>query len=184
MKNIEAILAIVAATITIVSFIPKVSQWYRLTLRIGKTRIFISMPMSNLDERQYTDLRLFIMNVKQELLNRNKKLAIYFENEKYPTKQDYIRGAQQLNIRLYLRQIKRSDYFVAMIPHNGISSIYYEAGYAESNCKKSLFAIFNTDYLPGLMILKSNSPNVHAISTDFSSVRNLADSIVQTIINN
>ena len=117
------------------------------------------MQMSHLSDDEYGEIRNDIMELIHKL---RKNHRVYFYNEFVPKIQDF--DQNKLDAFNYLMEIKKSDYFIAIITEKILSSIYFEAGYATSVGVNSVYFVTDDKVMPLLMrMISADHPKVKVI---------------------
>ena len=127
--------------------------------RKNKLMVFISMQMSHLSDSEYEEIREDIMNLIYEL---RKKHQVYFYNEFIPKISHF--DQNKFDPFGYLMEIKKSDYFIAIISEKILSSIYFEAGYASAVGVNSVYFVTDDKVMPLLMrMISADHPKIKVI---------------------
>lgn len=109
-------------------------------------RIFLSMQMSQLSDEDYLLVRQQILNV---IYDMRKHDDVYFFNELVPDRNAF--QERTFDALEYLSEIRKADYFVAVLSERILSSIFFEAGYAVATGKQSFYFLLNRQAMPLIM---------------------------------
>ncbi len=136
----------VGALAAVVVLIIPVWKFLKRKISRKRIRIFLSMQMSDLSYEEYDEVRHDIMDLIYQLRKTN---DVYFYNEFIQRPKDF--DENKLDADNYLKEIKRCDYFIAILSEKIVSSIYFEAGYALALGKKSIYFVADEQVMPLLM---------------------------------
>jgi hypothetical protein len=149
----------IAAVIVAVSRIRR-GPW-RLR-RPRRLRVFLSMQVSQLTPDQYDLTRSEAMGLVGVLRRTD---DVYFLNEQIPRLEDF--SEKSFDARSYLEEIRRADYFVAVITDKICSSIYFEAGFALALRKPSIYFVTRAEVMPALMrVLGDDHPRIKVVQAE------------------
>ena len=142
-----------------------------------KVKVLISMQMSHLSDAEYEEIREDIMHLIYDL---RKHHEVYFYNEFVPKIQDFDKN--KFNPLDYLLEIKKSDWFIAIITEKILSSIYFEAGYALAAGVNSVYFVTDDKVMPLVMrMISADHPKVKVIRA--SSINEIKPRIVNLLNN-
>jgi len=122
-----------------------------------KLHVFISMQMSHLAQKEYSEAREDIMALIYEL---RKYHEVFFYNEFIHNLAEF--NESKFDPHAYLKEIEHCDYFIALILEKIPSSIYFEAGYALAVGKKSVYYVIDDNVMPLVM---------HTASSDHKKIK-------------
>jgi hypothetical protein len=134
-------------------------QHFRIPRRKRRMRIFLSMQMSQLTPEQYRSTRSEVMELVGVLRRSD---DIYFLNELIPQLENF--KEESFDVRNYLNELSKADYFVAIVTEPICSSIYFEAGFALALGKPSIYFVTEPKVMPSLMrILGVDHPRIKTV---------------------
>ena len=108
-------------------------------LRNKQKAIFLSIQMNDLTDDEYRTVRDKILTVI-DVTNAMKRVPhVYYYNRNIPTQQSF--NKEDFSIQEYMSELRKCDYFIAVITKRVHSSIYFEAGYALARRKRCIFYV-------------------------------------------
>jgi len=139
--------------------------------------IFLAVPMASYDiEEEYQSARLEVLKVCEAFRNHCNYI-VYCAVEHCPTMKAF--ETASVSVKTDLKTIRKSNNFVMIYPRKILSSILFEAGFAMTLRKYSVYFATNRNDLPYLMRDAANVfPDVRIEEIPCSSNY---DSIVETI---
>jgi hypothetical protein len=140
--------------------------------------LFISTPVRGFEEDEYQDFVMKICGMIRVLRTRNLFGRIFYESEHMPTKESFEK--HRFSTTEYFRMIEDSDVFVAVIPLESVSSVYFGAGYAVGRGKRSIYFVpdSNGSVIPNLMKHATFLRGVHVTVEPYDSYEHILDSLL------
>lgn len=140
-------------------------------------RLFLSMQMSQLSDVEYKNARQQVLNAIYEIRKHD---DVYFHNEFVPDRNAF--DEKSFDAHDYLDEIRKADYFVAVLSERIFSSIYFEAGFAIALGKPSFYFILDPKAMPLLMrTAVADHPSIKV--TQLSSIDELEARITHLLSN-
>ncbi|MEQ4301739.1 hypothetical protein ABNF97_10170 [Plantactinospora sp. B6F1] len=98
--------------------------------------VFLSSPMSSLDEANYTAHRDGLLKLVRKIEERC-NYRCYYAGRNRPTASEF--EAEDVALRNDLRALRRSRFFLMVVPEQRVSSVWVEAGIALAMSKSSVY---------------------------------------------
>lgn len=139
---------------------------------ISINTLYISAPMSSIQEDEYYRLRNYLISIKSKLqeIGFTDIICPLFDNSDY----NHFEGSTTAIINNF-KNLKRVDSMLVICPNNGTSSVLVEIGYGLALCKKTV--IFHKESLP--FILEDAGMNIAHIFTrpysTYDDITNILD---------
>lgn len=139
--------------------------------------VFLASPMAAYDsDEEYEKAYAEVVKVC-EAFRSDCEFEVYSAVEKCPTKRSF--EAADVSVKIDLKAIRNSQYFVMLYPRKIASSILLEAGFALALRKNSVYFVNNRDDLP--FMLREVSGVFPDVSLQEQSCSSNYDEIVNTI---
>lgn len=107
--------------------------------RRKKLRLFLTTQMSHLEADGYREVRDETMKVAAGLRRLDRIENVYYLNDIIASNEGF--KDEDFDVDDYLSEIDKCDYFVAIILEQVYSSVYFEAGYALTQRKQSIYFV-------------------------------------------
>jgi len=122
----------------------------RFLIHDKQKALFFSIQMNDLTENEYRTVQekmLAVIDITKAMKGFS---HIYYYNRNLPTHESFIKA--DFRIQEYMSELRKCNYFIAVITKRVHSSIYFEAGYALAKGKQCIFYVKRSaDALPTVM---------------------------------